>query len=155
MGMGIMRQDDAINTFMLNFVLDLDVQILKCLTVTCVIHHVMILLEYQCQGSVDVPLLLFRWIHHLVLNLHQLSSILPTDPVDCCVLHRCLPVCLPSQVHSCAMHSASCHEQISVEGASYFPVIPQQIIMYIQDRGLLGCDPCVVICLFCVQLSKV
>jgi len=35
MGMGIVRQDDAINTFMWNFVPDLDMQILKCLTVTC------------------------------------------------------------------------------------------------------------------------
>jgi hypothetical protein len=51
MGMGIVQEDDAINAFMWNFVLDLDMQILKCLTVTCVIHCAMILLENQCQGS--------------------------------------------------------------------------------------------------------
>jgi len=103
MSMGIVRQDNAINAFMWNFVLDLDMQILKCLTVTCVIHCVMILLESQCQGSLDVSVFLFLWIHYLVHNHHRMSSILPTDPVDCCVLHRCLPICLPSQVHSCAM----------------------------------------------------
>jgi hypothetical protein len=35
MGMGIVWQDDAINAFMCNFVSDLDMQILKCLTVPC------------------------------------------------------------------------------------------------------------------------
>jgi len=54
MGMELVRQDDAINAFMWKFVLDLDMQILKCLTVTCVIYCVMILLENQCQVSVDV-----------------------------------------------------------------------------------------------------
>jgi hypothetical protein len=117
---------------MWNFVLDLDMQILKCLTVTCVIHCVMILLENQCQGSLDVSVFLFWWIHHLMHNYYRMSSMLPTDPVDCCVLHRRLPVCLPSQVHSCAMYSATCHEKISVEGASYFPLVPPQITMYIQ-----------------------
>ena len=72
MGMGIVQQDDAINAFMWNFVLYM--QILKCLTVTYVIHCVVILLENQCQGSLDVSLFLFRWIHHLVHN-HQMSSI--------------------------------------------------------------------------------
>jgi hypothetical protein len=60
MGMGIVQQNDVINAFMWNFVLDLDTQILKCVTVTYVIHCVVILLENQCQGSLDVSLFSFR-----------------------------------------------------------------------------------------------
>jgi hypothetical protein len=36
-----------------------------------------------------------------------MSSILPTHPTDCCVLHRCLPLYLPSPVHNCAITSAT------------------------------------------------
>ena len=64
-------------------------QFLKCLTVTVHNYCVVMWNEVQKQGSLDVPLVLLRWIHLLV----------------CCA--AMLLVQWPSQTHSSAIYTAS------------------------------------------------
>ena len=146
--MALVQQDDAINTFMWKFVLDLDMQILKCLTVTCVIYCVMILLENQCQGSLDVfcsclggfttwCIIIIRC--HPYYLLTQLTIVFYTDVCQYSYQVKCIVV-------PCTVPLAM---KISVEDASYFPANN-----YVHtSRGFLGCDLCVVICQFCVQCT--
>lgn len=81
-----------------------------------------VLLQYfkSRSGFLDVPLALFGWLHHLICHLKLCSDIMYSSyssSYQYC-LHKFLPVCLPSQMHSCTVYSATVVPQMSFSCAS-------------------------------------
>lgn len=81
------------------------------------IHHHC--LQYTCSTTDGTYLPLRNWITDLWSSLDWLPSgmasvsctvmlsLLAIHPVNCTALHKCLPVCLPSHMCSCAIKTAT------------------------------------------------
>jgi len=139
MGMGLVWQDETINTFIWKFVLDLDMQILKCLTITCVFYCVMILRESQCQGSLD-PLMFFccclggftTWCIIIIIKcqphylLTQLTVVFYTDVCQYSYQVKCIVV-------PCTVPLAMNRSQLKVPHIS--PQFPCKLLYTYKSRS--------------------
>lgn len=74
MGM-VMQQHDTLEEFTLTFILDIGTHILSSMTVRVCTICVIIWLEIQQQGTLNISLVLLGWIqhlvHHLLIGMHQ------------------------------------------------------------------------------------
>jgi hypothetical protein len=91
----------------LQFVLDPDMQILKCIILLwCVVTWS----QVHNQNSLRVPLDPSGLIHHLCpphLSYMRMLSIFTAHPTECNVLHKCLPKCLLRK--NAQLHHLHCH----------------------------------------------
>ena len=104
----IVQQDDAINGVTWLSVTDFGMQILKCVIVMVCSHYITFLsVVARISPWPSGPVWLDSLYSTPFLSWATLSPIPATQQIDQTVLHKCLPVYLPSQMYSCATHTST------------------------------------------------